>query len=46
VDELIISKAPLLIGSGIPLFSYLDYDLEFKHTRTEMQSNGLCKELL
>jgi dihydrofolate reductase len=33
VDELIISKAPVLIGSGIPLFGYLDIDLSFKHIR-------------
>jgi dihydrofolate reductase len=43
VDELIISKAPVLIGSGIPLFGYLDRDLEFKHTRTEVCSNGLVR---
>lgn len=43
VDELIISKAPVLIGSGIPLFGYLDRDLEFEHTRTEVCSNGLVR---
>jgi dihydrofolate reductase len=43
VDELIISQAPILIGSGIPLFGYLDHDLEFKHTRTEVCSNGLVR---
>src|SRR5580765_5573266 len=30
IDELIISKAPVLIGSGLPLFDYLDTDLQFK----------------
>jgi dihydrofolate reductase len=43
VDELIISKAPILIGSGIPLFGYLDHDLEFKHVRTDVCSNGLVR---
>ena len=43
VDELIISKAPVLIGSGIPLFGYLDHDLAFEHTRTEVCSNGLVR---
>src|SRR5215216_5085820 len=43
VDELIISKAPMLIGSGIPLFSYLENDLQFKHIRTEVHSNGLVR---
>ena len=43
IDELIISKTPMLIGSGIPLFSYLDNDLQFKHIRTVAQSNGLVR---
>ena len=43
VDELIISKAPVLIGSGISLFGYLDIDLTFKHIRTEVHSNGLVR---
>src|SRR5882724_5346942 len=43
VDELIISKAPVLIGSGIPLFDYLDMDLQFRHTRTVVGSNGLVR---
>src|SRR6476659_7707256 len=43
VDELIISKAPMLIGSGIPLFSHLDTDLQFRHLRTEVHSNGLVR---
>jgi len=43
IDELIISKAPILIGSGIPLFGFLDADLPFKHIRTEANSNGLVR---
>jgi dihydrofolate reductase len=43
VDELIISKVPVLIGSGIPLFGYLDWELLFKHIRTETFSNGLVR---
>ena len=43
IDELIISKAPVLIGNGIPLFGYLDNDLQFKHIRTEVYSNGLVR---
>ena len=43
IDELIISKVPVLIGSGIPLFDYLDSDLEFTHLRTETYSNGLVR---
>ena len=43
VDELIIAKVPILIGSGIPLFGYLDIDLQFRHIRTEIQTNGLVR---
>ena len=43
VNELIISKAPMLIGSGIPLFGYLDHDIEFRHIRTDVCSNGLVR---
>ncbi|KAA9035910.1 dihydrofolate reductase [Ginsengibacter hankyongi] len=41
IDELIISKVPVLIGDGISLFGFLDSDLEFKHLKTESFSNGL-----
>lgn len=43
IDELIITKVPVLIGSGIPLFGDLDHDLPFKHIRTKVYSNGLVK---
>jgi len=43
IDELIITKAPLLIGSGLPLFGDLDHDLSFQHVRTKVYSNGLVK---
>jgi len=43
IDEMIIAKAPILIGSGIPLFNYINQDLRFKHIRTVVQSNGLVR---
>lgn len=43
IDNLIISKVPVLIGDGIPLFGFLSEDLKFKHIRTETQSNGLVR---
>ena len=43
VDELIISKVPILIGNGIQLFGQLNTDLKFKHIQTQVQSNGLVR---
>ena len=43
IDELIVTKVPVLIGTGIPLFGYLDNDLQFQHIRTDMYSDGLVK---
>jgi dihydrofolate reductase len=43
IDDLIISKVPVLIGNGIPLFGFLGADLQFKHIGTEAQSNGLVR---
>ncbi|SRR5258705_8375112 len=41
VDELIITKVPELIGNGIPLFGYLENDLQFEHILTNVYSDGL-----
>jgi len=43
IDELIITKVPELIGTGIPLFGYLDNDLQFEHIKTNVYSDGLVK---
>lgn len=43
IDELIISTVPVLIGSGIPLFSVIDRDIAFILTRSEVQINGLVR---
>ena len=43
IDELVITRVPLLLGSGIPLFGDLDKDLKFDHIQTEVFSNGLVK---
>lgn len=43
IDEVIIARTPTLIGSGIPLFGYLNKDLQFSHIRTEVYSNGLVR---
>jgi dihydrofolate reductase len=43
IDELIVAKVPVLIGSGIPLFSSLDIDLSFAHLKTTIAKNGLVR---
>jgi len=43
IDEMAIAKAPVLIGTGIPLFGHLGIDLPFRHLRTVVQSNGLVR---
>lgn len=43
VDELIITTIPILLGGGIRLFGELDRALEFRCTRSERYSNGICQ---
>ena len=43
LDELIITRVPVLIGDGISLFGLLDRDITFKHVQTNIFSNGLVK---
>lgn len=43
IDELYISRVPLLLGGGIPLFSTLDKSLQFKHIKTEEYKSGIIK---
>jgi dihydrofolate reductase len=43
IDEMIISTVPVLIGSGIPLFSNISRDITFSLLRSEVQANGLVR---
>ncbi|AOW09692.1 dihydrofolate reductase family protein [Flavobacterium gilvum] len=43
LDELIITRVPVLIGNGIPLFGELNQDIAFEHIKTNLFSNGLVK---
>ncbi len=43
IDELTITRVPLVLGSGIPLFGLMDHLLRFTHLRTTVYSNGLVK---
>lgn len=43
VDELIVSRMPVLLGSGIPLFGELDADVHFDHIETRGYPSGLVQ---
>ncbi|TGL59307.1 dihydrofolate reductase [Leptospira ognonensis] len=43
IDELIITKIPILIGQGRPLFGELKKDLHLHHTKTKSFSNGFVQ---
>ncbi|NKB70941.1 MAG: dihydrofolate reductase [Candidatus Latescibacteria bacterium] len=43
IDELIVTRIPILLGSGIPLFGSLDTPLRFVHKHTEIYDNALVK---
>lgn len=43
IDELIITRVPVLLGNGIPLFGSLTQRLYFKHERTEFLNEMLVK---
>jgi len=43
IDELIITKLPILLGDGIPLFSAQDQKVKFEHCSTEVFEGGIVK---
>ncbi|MBW1855410.1 MAG: dihydrofolate reductase [Deltaproteobacteria bacterium] len=43
IDEMIITKVPILLGKGIPLFGEQEKSLIFTHTKTEIYNNSLVK---
>lgn len=43
VDEMTITRAPILLGEGIPLFGLLRKPMHFRHCKTEAFGNGLVK---
>ncbi|MDA1278878.1 MAG: dihydrofolate reductase family protein [Chloroflexi bacterium] len=43
VDELILSRMPVLLGSGIPLFGELDSDIALEHVETRIFDSGLVQ---
>lgn len=43
IDELIITRMPIILGSGIPLFGEMDLELRFEHVKTEVLNKVLVK---
>jgi dihydrofolate reductase len=43
IQRLVISRLPVLIGQGIPLFGPLDRDILLRHVRTETYPTGLVQ---
>ena len=43
VQRLIITRVPVLIGEGIPLFGTLPHDLQLHHVATQHYPSGLVK---
>jgi len=43
LHELIITRVPILIGQGIPLFGPLDEDINLQHLETQAYNNGFVQ---
>ncbi len=43
IDEMVITRVPILLGSGIPLFDNSHHILEFSHVQTEVLNKHLVK---
>jgi dihydrofolate reductase len=43
VDRLVITRVPVLIGDGIPLFGSLTRDVRLQHVATQQYASGLVK---
>jgi dihydrofolate reductase len=43
IQRLIISRLPVLIGEGIPLFGPLHRDVQLRHMTTRMYSGGMVQ---
>ena len=43
IDQLIITRIPILLGDGIPLFGALDQDVKLTHIETQQFENGFVQ---
>lgn len=43
IDQMIITRIPIVLGSGLPLFDEMDREIKFEHSRTEVLNKELVK---
>ncbi|WP_413160019.1 dihydrofolate reductase family protein [Capilliphycus salinus ALCB114379] len=43
IDEMIITRVPILLGEGFPLFGKLSQSLKFRHLKTQIYNNTLVQ---
>lgn len=43
IDRLIVTRIPILLGRGIPLFGPLPHDVPLRHVTTRIWANGLVQ---
>ncbi len=43
IERLIVTRVPVLIGRGLPLFGALEQDIRMEHQRTQAFANGLVQ---
>jgi dihydrofolate reductase len=43
IQRLIITRVPVLIGDGVPLFGALPCDIRLRHVSTQSYARGLVK---
>ena len=43
IQHFIITRIPVLLGSGIPLFGAFSHDIQFKHVSTRSNPNGMVQ---
>jgi dihydrofolate reductase len=43
IQRLVITRVPVLIGEGIPLFGLLPHDVQLRHVQTRTFASGLVQ---
>ena len=43
IDRLVLTRVPVLIGEGVPLFGPLPHDIQLRHVTTHSHAGGLVQ---